>query len=169
LSKYEPLQIWLRQQSRSMIPMTFHEIEKIIGSPLPASKASRAWWSNNPSNNVMTREWLAAGYETEQVDIEGERLVFRRAELPRVAAKSQPSKQAFGFNERRQQRFENEGDAMTGHEAEVARGMKLLDELYAKVGGLVTIAPGVDLTAPWDEDEWPDPKRRLDGCESEEK
>ncbi|MCB1416552.1 MAG: hypothetical protein KDJ64_09080, partial [Nitratireductor sp.] len=39
-------------------------------------------WSNNPSNNVMTKEWLAAGYETESVDVAGEKLVFRKCGRP---------------------------------------------------------------------------------------
>lgn len=78
MGKYEPLGRYLQGQSRAHVPMTFKEIERILGSPLPASKEHRAWWSNNPSNNVMTKQWLDAGYETEQVDIEGQKLVFRK-------------------------------------------------------------------------------------------
>jgi hypothetical protein len=118
----------------------------------------------------MTKEWLAAGYETEQVDIAGEKLVFRRSGSPKmVGAKAASSEQSDGFNERPQEAFESEGDAMTGHEADLAKGMKLLEELYAKVGGLVTIAPGVDLTEPWDEGEWPDPKWPVNDDESAKK
>jgi hypothetical protein len=78
MSKYEPLGQFLRGQTRNQIPMTFAEIEKILGAPLPASKKHRAWWSNNPSNNVMTREWLSAGYETESVNVDSGKLIFRR-------------------------------------------------------------------------------------------
>jgi hypothetical protein len=78
MSKYAPLTTFLAESAQSEIPLGFAEIEGVIGHPLPASKKYAAWWSNNPSNNVMTRAWLAAGYQTERVDIAGERLVFRR-------------------------------------------------------------------------------------------
>lgn len=78
MSKYGPLTKFLAESAQSEIPLGFAEIEGVIGHRLPASKKYAAWWSNNPSNNVMTRAWLAAGYQTERVDIAGERLVFRR-------------------------------------------------------------------------------------------
>ena len=78
MSKYEPLQAFLKGQGSEYVPMTFAEIERVLDDKLPPSKSHRAWWSNNPNNNVMTKEWLAAGYETEAVDIAGEKLVFRR-------------------------------------------------------------------------------------------
>jgi hypothetical protein len=59
--------------------MSFSEIEAIIGSSLPpSSRRHRAWWSNNPSNSVITFSWLNAGYRTADVDMGSERLVFRR-------------------------------------------------------------------------------------------
>lgn len=79
MGKYEPLGQFLRQQDALYVPMRFAEIERLLGSKLPASsKEHRAWWSNNPSNNVMTRQWLDAGYETEAVDLAAEKLVFRK-------------------------------------------------------------------------------------------
>ena len=62
--------------------MTFAEIERIIGSKLPPNSPHYpAWWSNNPTNNVMTKVWLAAGFRTEQVDTKARKVVFRRVEL----------------------------------------------------------------------------------------
>ena len=58
--------------------MTFVEIERVVGASLPRSSRYPAWWSNNPSNNVMTAIWLDAGFKTEQVDTGARRLVFRR-------------------------------------------------------------------------------------------
>ncbi|HUQ36582.1 MAG TPA: hypothetical protein VM144_09415 [Aestuariivirga sp.] len=78
MGKYEPLGEFLRSQRLERISMTFSEIERILKAKLPDSKKHRAWWSNNPNNNVMTREWLDAGYETESVDIASGKLVFRR-------------------------------------------------------------------------------------------
>ena len=90
MNKYEPLGAFLSAQSRNVIPMTFAEIERILKAKLPASKRHRAWWSNNPDNNVMTQAWLAAGFATEAVDIAGEKLVFRR--LAGAAASFFPGK-----------------------------------------------------------------------------
>lgn len=78
MGKYEPLGKFLRSQKLERIAMSFSEIERVINSKLPPSKKYPAWWSNNPDNNVMTREWLEAGYETESVDIASGKLVFRR-------------------------------------------------------------------------------------------
>ncbi len=81
MGKYDPLRRFLGQQANEQIPMTFAEIERLLGVRLPMSKQYPAWWSNNPSNNTMTRAWLDAGFATEQVDTAGERLVFRRKSL----------------------------------------------------------------------------------------
>ena len=61
--------------------MIFAEIERVIGAKLPPNSPQYpAWWSNNPSNNVMTKIWLAAGFRTEQVDTRARKVVFRRIE-----------------------------------------------------------------------------------------
>ena len=78
MGKYAPIRNYLQKSKSEIVPMSFAEIEKVLGFKLPASKAFPAWWSNNATNNVMTNEWLAAGYRTEQVDIERKKLVFRR-------------------------------------------------------------------------------------------
>jgi len=79
MGKYEPLGQFLREQRTQEVPVTFREIEKITGVKLPPkAQHHRAWWSNNPSNNVMTKVWLAAGFESTQVDMSGRKLVFRR-------------------------------------------------------------------------------------------
>lgn len=86
-SKYRPLTQHLRGQRANRVPMSFAEIERALGTKLPPSaSAHRAWWSNNPNNNVMTKAWLAAGFETEQVDLAGRKLVFKRvAQTPSSA------------------------------------------------------------------------------------
>jgi hypothetical protein len=79
MGKYEPLGIFLRGQRADRITLTFSQIEKITGNKLPPkAQHHRAWWSNNPTNNVMTKVWLDAGFESAQVDIEARKLVFRR-------------------------------------------------------------------------------------------
>jgi hypothetical protein len=79
VGKYEPLGDFLRSQRTQEVPLTFSEIEKITGAKLPPkAQHHRAWWSNNASNNVMTKVWLEAGYESAQVDMSARKLVFRR-------------------------------------------------------------------------------------------
>ena len=79
MSKYSALGEYLKRQRRDVVPMTFSEIERITGIKLPASAHKhRPWWSNNPDNSVLTKVWLDAGFESEQVDMEARKLVFRR-------------------------------------------------------------------------------------------
>ena len=91
MGKYDPLGTYLRDQNRAFVPMTFMDIEKVVGSRLPNSQRYPAWWSNNPFNNVMTQVWLDAGFVTEQVDIAGRKLVFRRVSADRKPSGSHPT------------------------------------------------------------------------------
>lgn len=138
-SKYQPLGHYLAGRQASETPMSFAEIEKVIGVPLPPKSTQYpAWWSNNPSNNPMTKVWLDAGYRTERVDIGGGRLVFRRVGPLKTASVQEPSA---GF------RFDTRA-------AEAPGGF--LARVRAALAGSVKIAPDADLTAPlnepWGED-----------------
>ena len=84
VSKYDPLGAHLRRRTADRIAMSFREIEQVTGVSLPAkSQHSRAWWSNNPGNNVMTKVWLDAGFETAEVDLKAHTVVFVRKEAAR--------------------------------------------------------------------------------------
>lgn len=78
MSKYAALGEFLRKQSVSEVRLSFADIERITKTKLPPSARYRAWWSNNPTNSVMTKVWLEAGFETEQVDMVSGKLVFKR-------------------------------------------------------------------------------------------
>jgi hypothetical protein len=92
-SKYQPLTQHLRAQRSARVPMSFAEIERVLGAKLPASASShRAWWSNNPDNNVMTKAWLEAGFHSEQVDLDGRKLVFKRVTAPPNSAFAESAK-----------------------------------------------------------------------------
>lgn len=131
MGKYSPLRSYLMSRDEDRIPLTFDEIERLLGEPLPASKKYPAWWSNNPSNNPMTKEWLAAGFETGEVDVAGETVVFSRSEDAIGVG---------GFNENPQAEH---SDATVKH------------PLWGRLKGVIKIPPGVDLTEPtfpdWDE------------------
>ncbi len=126
MSKYEALGKYLSDQGRSHIPMTFREIERILGRALPISKKHRAWWSNNAQNNVMTRQWLDAGYETEAVDISAEKLVFRRVSV-------------LSKNKDMNRQVEHLDDDLS-------------DPIFGCMKGTMTIPSDLDLTAPADPD-----------------
>jgi len=96
MSKYEPLIAYLLEHPYREVPCRFDDLEKILGFRLPSSaRQHRAWWSNNGSNNVMTKAWLSAGFRTRDVDMENERLTFERVgalvpETPPTAPAPQP-------------------------------------------------------------------------------
>ena len=136
MSKYEPLTTYLRGQERMSIPITFEKIERIIGVKLPPSASKhRAWWSNNPTNNVMTHAWVKAGYRTAGVDMEGRKLVFKKS------ARAGPPPGTGGEESARGKGFDKAG---AGFFLRISGTLK----------GTVTVSPGVDLTLPvgeqWD-------------------
>ena len=130
MAKYEPLKAFLEHRAEAEVPLSFQDIEQIIGAKLPpVARKHRAWWSNNPSNSVITHAWLEAGFKTERVDMGSEKLVFRR----------------------------EDGDGSTAGVSSSARPTSsgsLLTRLRASLGGTVTFTRGFDPTEPtgeaWD-------------------
>jgi hypothetical protein len=96
MNKYDGLSSYLARSNEPVVDMKFSEIESIINDDLPSSaRKHRAWWSNNPSNSVITHAWLDAGFQTEKVDMSEQRLRFRRvmrqvAPKKHVSSASQP-------------------------------------------------------------------------------
>ncbi|HEY5378623.1 MAG TPA: hypothetical protein VIJ78_03700 [Pseudolabrys sp.] len=79
--------------------MTFSEIERVTGVKLPPSAIKhRPWWSNNPDNSVLTKVWLDAGFESEQVDMEKRKLVFRRVRAAKAGeGEEKPFHPLYGY------------------------------------------------------------------------
>lgn len=99
-SKYAPLGDHLRAQRAQEVPMSFADVERIVRRPLPPSaRRHRPWWSNNARNSVMTKVWLEAGFKAEAVDLEAERVVFRRVQdrTERTEDRVLPRHPAAGF------------------------------------------------------------------------
>ena len=124
VGKYAPLREFLRRQSGAVVRMSFSEIERVIGAKLPPTARHRAWWSNNEQNSVMTRAWKEAGFESEDVDLKGRRVAFRRIRV-------------------------EGGDTGVSSPA-ITRARH---PLIGWMKGTLTIAEGVDLTEPADP-EW---------------
>jgi hypothetical protein len=143
MAKYEPLERFLRAQHADEVPMTFAEIERILDAKLPNSKFNRAWWSNNPDNNVMTLAWLNAGYLTERVDLKNDRVVFRRIGADQAGPLSDEDRKHLA----RGKRWYGDNGVM-----------KARHPLFGWMKGSVSIPVDVDLTEPADP-EWAD---RLD-------
>ncbi|MEA2567669.1 MAG: hypothetical protein QOD49_2846 [Actinomycetota bacterium] len=65
-----PLAAYL-ESAQSPTMLTFDEIESLIGTGLPPSARNhRAWWTNS-KDRTLAREWLAAGWRAESVDLIG--------------------------------------------------------------------------------------------------
>ena len=135
MSKYAPLAAHLREVGQETVPMTFADIERIIGTNLPPSAFKhRPWWSNNPANSVITRSWLEAGYRTQNVDMEDRKLVFVKS------TQYWPATETSG----RVLRDEARSPAMSDSGS--------FSSVFGALKGTVTIKPGTDLTAPAEAD-----------------
>jgi len=80
VSKYEDLAKHLEKQNVDMLRMTFNEVEGVIGPLPPAARKHRAWWANSASQNHAMNGWMSVGWETSQVHMDKEELVFIRAQ-----------------------------------------------------------------------------------------
>jgi len=78
-SKYQPLQDFLRRSERSPVTLTFHEIEVILATSLPASaRTNRAWWSNRSKGALQASAWIQAGYTVKELDLTTEQVTFHK-------------------------------------------------------------------------------------------
>lgn len=81
LGKYEKLTSFLDVLRTSSRRMGFTEIEEVLGFTLPASaRTYQAWWANNPIDGRQSSAWLSAGWQTEDLDLPGEAVTFRRGQ-----------------------------------------------------------------------------------------
>lgn len=130
MSKYEPLYQHLRASEGASLEFGFADIEEILGFPLPASaRRYPAWWSNSDRSHVQAEAWLRAGYETAEVDVQGERLRFSS------------TRHVKGFEEMSQSQL-----------AAPTPGAHKPHPLFGSMKGTTIVMPGVDLTQPADPD-----------------
>jgi len=74
-TKYEPLELHLRAIPSKVrdVTLSFSELERILGAPLPASASThRPWWGNqkNSKSRPQAHAWLSAGFVVDAVNQE---------------------------------------------------------------------------------------------------
>ena len=146
MGKYDKLGAYLRARGANEVPMSFAEIERVIGAKLaPRAQFHRAWWSNNPSNNVMTKVWRDAGFKTERVDTAAGTVVFKRVE---------DAKQEATMTTQHPPGMEDDAREFKPAEPEGEKKPRR-SPLWGALKGTFTIEPGWDLTRPaMDPEEW---------------
>jgi len=76
MSRYEPLTRLLEGTRTSQIQLSFKDIERILGRPLPASaRKHQAWWSNTETHSHAD-SWLRTGWRTRDLDLGNEHILF---------------------------------------------------------------------------------------------
>jgi ElaB/YqjD/DUF883 family membrane-anchored ribosome-binding protein len=70
VSKYEPLGDFLGRLEAQHWRPTFHELERLLGTELPASARKReTWWGNDGASGAHAKTWTEAGWKVEKVDL----------------------------------------------------------------------------------------------------
>ena len=99
--KYAPLFRHLASLTGSDWPVSFAELEAILGFDLPDSaRLYRPWWSNQKrgAGHSHALAWYAAGWKTRSVDLEAETLVFERVEGTANKAQAAPRTRNFDLD-----------------------------------------------------------------------
>lgn len=75
MSRYDPLNEYLRNVSYDNIDLSFSDIENILGFKLPSSAYKyNAWWANG--GHSQAHAWLNAGYKVERLNILEQKATF---------------------------------------------------------------------------------------------
>ena len=78
--KYVPLAEHLARTEGDVTILTFAAIEDILRGALPPPARgphAKAWWANTDTHS-QGKAWLAVGWRTAVIDVDGERIEFRR-------------------------------------------------------------------------------------------
>lgn len=79
--KYQRLYAYLHSLQAQEWRTSFGEIEAVVGFQLPPSaRLHRPWWGNQKRSNGHSHAlaWSVAGWQTAEVDMDAETLLFRR-------------------------------------------------------------------------------------------
>jgi hypothetical protein len=93
MGKYEPLRKFLETSNSDAMDVSFTQLERILGFPLPNSAyRHQAWWANEThGSHSHSRSWQDAGWETRQVNTNRKTVRFERSRSPRQTALAKPA------------------------------------------------------------------------------
>ena len=80
-SRYAALAQYLQRlpDTQESVPLTFEEVEAIIGDRLPANaRQHRSWWANDSVSHSQSQQWLEAGWRVNRISIADQRVSFAR-------------------------------------------------------------------------------------------
>ena len=83
---YQPLQNYLKDRSEASVVMSYEQIEKILGRPLPPTAygdKKRQWWANTETHS-QALAWLRANRKA-KLDVRTQQVTFIQSSEPRSA------------------------------------------------------------------------------------
>jgi len=79
VNRYSDLTEYLSNLNDAVWHASFEQIEAILGFSLPPSARNYpAWWANNPNGSRHSRAWMGADWKTENVNLTGGAVTFRK-------------------------------------------------------------------------------------------
>ncbi len=85
MNKFINLKNFLMTSEKLEVVMTFDELESIIGYSLPESaKRHRAYFANTDTHSI-SKAWMEAGYYVTDLDVYGQKIVFKKKEFKKEA------------------------------------------------------------------------------------
>jgi hypothetical protein len=91
MGKYEPLAAYLNAEQENVWIASFREIEAVLGFLLPPSaRHHREWWGNQRGGgHSQAKGWQDAGWQVWKVDLQAQRVEFRRvgSEIERAGSR----------------------------------------------------------------------------------
>lgn len=95
MTKYSRLTDHLQSLDSNEWHASFKELEKILGFLLPESaRRYPAWWANDARQGRQANAWLSAGWKTEDLNLTGETVSFRKAGSAVIGSPKATSKKA---------------------------------------------------------------------------
>ena len=84
MSVYTPICNYLTGLEKDSVSLSFTEVEEIIGRGLPDSaRKYRLWWENDETHTQAVNGWMAAGWQTADVDLHAMTVRFSRTRTPK--------------------------------------------------------------------------------------
>ena len=127
MSKYQPLADYLSELSVDRVGLSFAEIERVLGEPLPLSARNHAaWWANSRTadSHTWAHLWIGEGWEVDSLSLPNSNVEFRRFQYFDVESKE--AIEGYEFDRKILSRHRNAG---------LVRQRKELDKYECKACG----------------------------------